>query len=109
MKKRKNENPTFRIGVIVTAVAFIALSFLAGGMIEISRDVGMLRWLRDITAYLFVNKFVEKLFASILLGVGVSFISGMIAYGKSSRKYRGSHTTRVRFAPEESSGAEKTA
>ncbi|WP_195463919.1 hypothetical protein [Anaerotruncus colihominis] len=109
MLNRKNDNHTFRTGVIVAAAAFIALSFLAGGMIEISRDVGMLRWLRDVAVYLFVNKFAEKLFASILLGAGVAFVSGMIAYGKASRKYRGSRTTRVRFAAEESSGAEKTA
>lgn len=109
MLNRKNENHTFRTGVIVAAATFIALSFLAGGMIEISRDVGMLRWLRDVAVYLFVNKFAEKLFASILLGAGVAFVSGMIAYGKASRKYRGSRTTRVRFSAEESSGVEKTA
>ena len=109
MLNRKNENHTFRTGVIVAAAAFIALSFLAGGMIEISRDVGMLRWLRDVAVYLFVNKFAEKLFASILLGAGVAFVSGMIAYGKASRKYRSSRTTRVRFSAEESSGVEETA
>ena len=94
MLNRKNENHTFRTGVIVAAAAFIALSFLAGGMIAV---------------YLFVNKFAEKLFASILLGAGVAFVSGMIAYGKASRKYRSSRTTRVRFSAEESSGVEKTA
>ena len=51
MLNRKNDNHTFRTGVIVAAAAFIALSFLAGGMIEISRDVGMLRWLRDVAVY----------------------------------------------------------
>ncbi|WP_303899643.1 hypothetical protein [Anaerotruncus colihominis] len=109
MKNRKNKNHTFRTGAIVAAAAFIALSFLAGGMIEISRDVGILRWLRDVAVYLFVNKLVEKLFASIMLGIGVAFVSGMIAYGKASRKYRGSRTTQVRFATEESPGVEKTA
>ena len=82
------------MGLLCGICAFILLSFLAGGLVEFSREVGFFRWLVDMLSYTILNKIGYKLAASVGIGVAVAFITNMAAYGKAVKHHK---VQRVRF------------
>lgn len=83
MKKRVRKSHTVRTGVLFGVGTFVALSFLAGGLIQISHDVGFFQWFADMLYYTITNKLIQKLIAAFVVGGFAAFVSSMIAYGKA--------------------------
>ncbi len=96
--KRKKNHQGLKMGLLCGIGAFILLSFLAGGLVEFSREVGFFRWLVDMLSYTILNKIGYKLAASVGIGVAVAFITNMAAYGKAVKQHK---VQRVRFRQEE--------
>ncbi len=96
--KRKKNHYGMKIGLLCGTGAFIVLSFLAGGLVEFSREVGFFRWLVDMLTYTVLNKIGYKLAASVGIGVTVAFITNMSAYGKAVKQHK---VQRVQFRQEE--------
>lgn len=94
MSKKNKKVCAGRVGVMFGIGTFVALSFLAGGLIEVSHDVGFFRWLTDFTVYTFTNKLVYKLIASFAIGGFASFAASMVAYGKAIKQHK---VERVQF------------
>ena len=86
----------FKTGLLMGIITFVALSLVTNGLIEFSRDVGVLAWLGETAAYAITNKLAEKLVASFAIAGVSSFVAHMIAYGKIVKTRRGT-TTHVRF------------
>lgn len=99
--KRKIVRPSVIASMTAVAV-FALLSVLAGGLVEFSQEVGLLRWLRDVLVYSLTNKLAYKLSASILFGLVAYFASSMIAYSRSLKNRRHVQATRVSFKPTDS-------
>ncbi len=96
--KRKKNHQGLKMGLLCGIGAFILLSFLAGGLVEFSREVGFFRWLVDMLSYTIFNKIGYKLAASVGIGVAVAFITNMAAYGKAVKQHK---VQRVQFCQEE--------
>ena len=96
--KRKKNHQGLKMGLLCGLGAFILLSFLAGGLVEFSREVGFFRWLVDMLSYTIFNKIGYKLAASVGIGVAVAFITNMAAYGKAVKQHK---VQRVQFRQEE--------
>lgn len=88
MKQKKARTHAARIGIIFGAATFVALSFLAGGLIEFSYEVGFFRWFADIAVYTFTNKLIYKLIAAFAVGGFAAFAANMIAYGKAIKQHK---------------------
>lgn len=88
MKQKKVNTHAARTGVIFGAATFVALSFLAGGLIEFSQEVGFFRWFADIAVYTVTNKLVYKLIAAFVVGGFAAFAANMIAYGKAIKQHK---------------------
>ena len=79
---------------------------------QLSPEVGVFRYLQEVVVYAFTNKFAYKFAACLFLGLGGSFVSGMISYGKQAKMRKRARATRVQFQsqPEsKKSGMSKTA
>lgn len=98
MKKTTQKRRAARVGLLFGAVAFVALSLLVGGLVEVSHEVGFARWLADFAVYTLSNKLIYKLVASVAIGGFAAFASNMIAYGKAIKEHK---VHRVRFQAKE--------
>ena len=87
-RRRQERTHPLRAGLLAGAAAFVLLSVFAGGLVEVSPQVGTLAWLAETAAYAFVNKLPQKLVASLVVAVFAGFASSMIAYGKAVRARR---------------------
>lgn len=96
--KRKKNHYGLKMGLLCGIGAFILLSFLAGGLVEFSREVGFFRWLTDMVTYTVLNKLGYKLAASVGIGVAAAFITSMSAYGKVVKEHK---VQRIQFRQEE--------
>lgn len=88
MKQKRAKTHAARIGLLFGAATFVALSFLAGGLIEFSQEVGFFRWFADIAVYTLTNKLVYKLIAAFAVGGFAAFAANMIAYGKAIKQHK---------------------
>ncbi len=110
MKKKQKSMSAFTVGCITAVVSFILLSIFAGGLVRFSPEVGIVRYLEEILVYAFTNKFAYKFVASLFLGMGGSFVSGMIAYGKQAKMRKRARAMKVQFQSDaKKSGMSKTA
>ena len=112
MKKKQKSMSAFTVGCITAVVSFVLLSIFAGGLVSFSPEVGVFRYLQEVVVYAFTNKFAYKFAACLFLGLGGSFVSGMISYGKQAKMRTRARATRVQFQsqPEsKKSGMSKTA
>ena len=109
MTKQNTRRTSLLIGAAVAVMTFVLLSAFAGGLIEFSRDAGFFLWLRDLLAYSFTNKILQKLFASFTLGFAAYFINQMIVYGKQVSAKKRARATRVRFTPRDNDSFGQTA
>lgn len=99
MKKKNRNRSSVKVGAIAAVAAFALFTFLAGGgLVEVSREVGIAKWIATSAAYMFVNKLGVKLVAALAVGAVSAFVNSMIAYGVSSGSRRHARTTRVDFS-----------
>lgn len=103
--KRKKSHYGLKMGLLCGTGAFIALSFLAGGLVEFSREVGFFRWLADMLTYTVLNKLGYKLAASVGIGATAAFIANMSAYGKAVKQHK---VQRIQFRQEEEADSQTT-
>ncbi|MCI8650647.1 MAG: hypothetical protein HFG20_11095 [Anaerotruncus sp.] len=97
MKRTKVKHHSFGIGLFIALATFVGLSLFNSGLMEFSKDAGMIPWLLDEAVYAVAYKFGYKLVASVILGCFASFVSSMIAYGQMVKSKKVSRTTRVQF------------
>ena len=97
MKKQNSRIFSGFIGITCAVAAFIFFSIAAGGLVELSKDVGLALWLKEVLLYSFSNKFAYKLVASLVIGFGAYFATNMILYSKAMKAKKASRATRVIF------------
>lgn len=98
MKKNIARRPAFRVGILSALATFLLLSVFMNSVVEISRDLGTLRWMGETVLYVLMNKLLYKAFTSLLVGLVAGFASNMITYGKSVKE-RSRKGAAVQFRP----------
>lgn len=71
------------VGSLVAVACMVVLTIAANGLVEISQDVGMVRWAGEAVAYALFNKLAQKFAASILLGFVAYFISTIVVRSRN--------------------------
>ena len=99
MKKREIRQISAVIGGAVAVATLVTFSVIAAGLIEISPDVGFLRWAREAVVYALLNEFVQKLAASPFLGLISYLASRVILSAKSGKTTRHSNTAKLHCFP----------
>ncbi|MBE6907900.1 MAG: hypothetical protein E7476_16760 [Ruminococcaceae bacterium] len=85
MKKREIQQISAMIAGAVAVATLVVFSVVAAGLIEISPDVGLLRWAREAVLYALMNKFTQKLAASLFLGL-IAYLTSRVVLGARSEK-----------------------
>ncbi len=85
MKKREIQQISAMIAGAVAVATLVVFSVVAAGLVEISPDVGLLRWAREAVLYALMNKFAQKLAASIFLGL-IAYLTSRVVLGARSEK-----------------------
>lgn len=99
MKKREIRQTSAVIGSAVAVATLVTFSVVAAGLIEISPDIGFLRWAREALVYALMNKFAQKLAASVFLGLVSYFVSNVILGARSGKTTRHASSAKLHCFP----------
>lgn len=108
MKQQNNNFIPLKAGCVAAVTTFVALTCLTNGFIEVSLDVGVWKWLGEMTSYALGNKLLEKLIASVAVGGVASLATHMISYGRLVKSQRRGRMTQLHFQQDEP-GSTRTA